>query len=210
MTISYHSEAVNINGPYTLSGTLTLPDDVGSKHSAILILGGSGNGDRNGNMKKLRTNLYNNLADVLSKNGYMTLRYDKRGVGKSEGCYYETGVSDLIADAISAIRYLKSINNVKIDSIFLLGHSEGALLAPAVYEQENVNGLILLCGSELSGKNLLPQQTQLLIQEINQLTGFKYYLFKILNVQKKVKKQFESILQKSVAYKSRCYSISIC
>lgn len=118
-----------------------------------MIIGGSGNGDRNGNMKKIQTNLYNNLAESLTNSGYITLRYDKRGVGKSEGCYYEAGVNDFLADAIRVTRFLKSIEDVNLDSIFLLGHSEGALLAPAVYEKEKVNGLILLCGSEIPGRN---------------------------------------------------------
>ena len=67
-----------------LSGTLTLPSAEGV-YPAVLMIPGSGQVDRDENARKLPINAFRQISDYLVRQGYATLRYDKRGVGASQG-----------------------------------------------------------------------------------------------------------------------------
>ncbi|WP_039786173.1 acyl-CoA thioester hydrolase, partial [Actinoalloteichus spitiensis] len=73
-----------------LAGTLTLPAGPGP-HPAVLLLHGSGPLDRDGNTPKLPTNLGPALASALAANGIATLRYDRRGAGRTPGVWQAAG-----------------------------------------------------------------------------------------------------------------------
>ena len=73
-----------------LAGTLAIPEGEGPFPAAIII-GGSGPFDRNGDVDprsgedyKL-SSTYQDIAQALSREGFVTLRYDKRGIGNSTG-----------------------------------------------------------------------------------------------------------------------------
>jgi uncharacterized protein len=89
----------------TLNGTLALPDYSQEKYPAVLIIQGSGKLDRDGNDSKgkFKLNLYKQLAQFVASLGFITLRYDNRGVGQSEGDYIAAGMWDLVHDAQNAI-----------------------------------------------------------------------------------------------------------
>ena len=75
-----HSTEVPLNG---LSGTLlelTVREDL----CIALIISGSGPTDRDGNNPSLKNNSLKLLAEALAENGIASLRYDKRGVGRSD------------------------------------------------------------------------------------------------------------------------------
>jgi len=78
------SEPATLTTPTgTLYGTLTTPSAC-SPLPVVLIIAGSGPTDRNGNdLPSLDTNAYSELADALADHGIASLRYDKRGIGKS-------------------------------------------------------------------------------------------------------------------------------
>jgi hypothetical protein len=67
----------------TLEGSLIVPNEKRSVPVA-LIISGSGPTDRDGNNTAMINNSLKMLAEALSKNGIATLRYDKRGIGKSQ------------------------------------------------------------------------------------------------------------------------------
>ncbi|WP_243299797.1 alpha/beta hydrolase family protein [Bacillus litorisediminis] len=190
------SEGVTIHGAYPLSGTLTYPEDTAKSAPAILIIPGTGKSDRDGNVKRMKMNLYKDLAEYFTSRGFITLRYDKRGTHQSGGNFYETGVYDLIDDAANCIGFLQDHPKVNKNKILILGHSEGALLAPAVHKQKPVAGLILLAGAAEPSNQLLPRQSEIALSEIEQTKGFKGWLFKVLNVTEKAKKQNKAIMKK--------------
>ena len=74
----------------TLAGTVTLPDAQGTFPGVVLVPG-SGQVDRNENAKKLAINAFSEIAADLASKGIASLRYDKRGVGESQGDFWETG-----------------------------------------------------------------------------------------------------------------------
>lgn len=189
-------QIVTIESTFKIKGTLTIPGNENEKSPAILIIAGSGNGDRDGNVKGLNMNLYKDLANFLTKLGFVTLRYDKRGVNESEGNFLEAGIWDFIEDAKACLQFLKNCSSVDSERITILGHSEGALLAPAVYHGEDVAGLILLAGAAEPSETLFPKQREMAKKEIAATKGFKGWLYKRLKVIEKMDKQQEAIMGK--------------
>jgi len=127
-----------------LYGTLLAPSAKTNK--VVLIISGSGATDRDGNTKPLYTNdALKKLAEELTSLGYATLRYDKRGVGKSisnalkaEDLRFEHNISD----AGAWILFLKK----KYTDITVIGHSQGALVGMLAIQKNGVNGFISLAG----------------------------------------------------------------
>ena len=75
----------SVNGSKTY-GTLEVPaHSHGERLAAALLISGSGPNDRNGNDPGLRVSAgtLQLLADLLARQGIMTLRYDKYGAGKT-------------------------------------------------------------------------------------------------------------------------------
>lgn len=194
-----NSHEVIIQGQYPISGTLTIPEETSDTFPAVLIISGSGKGDRDGNLKRMKMNIYKDLADFLTTKGFVTLRYDKRGVNKSGGSFVEAGISDFIDDASACVNFLQDQPKVDKERILILGHSEGALIAPAVHKQVPVAGLILLAGAAEPSTDLMPRQNELAYVEMDQAKGFKGWLFKTLKVTAKAKKQNEKIFNKVAA-----------
>jgi pimeloyl-ACP methyl ester carboxylesterase len=190
--VSIQQDVTFRSGPLHLAGTLTLPDGEGP-WPGVLLIPGSGRVDRNENAKKLPIDALREIARYLAEQGVATLRYDKRGVGASEGNYYDTGFYDNVSDASSALAFLKSHERIRPDLTFLLGHSEGALIAIRLAGTgADVAGAILLAGTARPGDEVMQWQT---MQVVNGMHGFNKWLIDLLHmdVQKKQAKQLDKI-----------------
>lgn len=164
---------------YTLAGTLTLPDTTGPT-AGVLMLPGSGRTNRDDNANKLAPNLFPPLVRAPTARGLATFRYDKRGVGASEGDYWSTGFHDRLSDAVAAVVWLAEQPEIDARRVFVLGHSEGALLATRLAAgQAPVAGAVLLAGSAKSGEQILLWQGNRITQTI---TGFTEWLITALHI----------------------------
>jgi uncharacterized protein len=181
---------VTIQSKVALKGTVSFPVVVGKKNPAVLIIPGTGKLDRNGKInKKLDLKLYRQLAEFLSSIGFITLRYDKRGVGESEGDYLETGLWDLVDDTKAAVHYLKALPEVNSEKVIVLGHSEGATIGTAVAAREQLGGLILLAGAIERISEALKRQRDIATEDILNAKGFQGFLLRLLGTHKKVETQ---------------------
>jgi len=87
-------------------------------------------GDLDGSVKWMfpegtpKRNLFKDIAGFLNKNGYGTLRYDKRASGKSRGMFEDTDLDLIAKDVISVVRYAKKEYGLPVG---ILGQSEGGL-----------------------------------------------------------------------------------
>ncbi len=145
-----------------LFGTLTMPDRNG-KFPAVVLISGSGPQDRDETIFNHKPFLI--ISDYLTRNGIAVLRYDDRGVGKSGGNFSSATTEDFMKDALAAVEYLKSRNEVDRNKIGLIGHSEGGLIAPmAVASSDDVKFLVLLAPPGIPGKDLIPLQTELILK----------------------------------------------
>lgn len=196
----FTEERISISGKYNIGATLFKPSSPSkAKYPAVLLIAGSGKVDRDVNIAQMKTNIFKYLAEFFAEKGIISLRYDKRGCGESSGDYNEAGISDYIDDAVSALRHLKSHDLVDPGKVIILGHSEGAFIAPAVYAQETANGLILLCGGIKPGRELLPMQPQQLAREIQSLNGVKGFLLRFFRIDKLVLWQFNRVLNQCIS-----------
>jgi len=180
------------SGGIDLAGTLTLPDSDG-KFPAVLLVAGSGQVDRNENHKKITINAFRDIASYLAQKGIASLRYDKRGVGKSGGDYWSTGFHDNAEDALSALNFLKNQENIQPKRVFILGHSEGAFIAAKLAGNgAAAAGVVLLAGGAQSGEAELKWQA---VQVAKGLKGFSGWIIRTfhIDVLKAQRKQLEKI-----------------
>jgi pimeloyl-ACP methyl ester carboxylesterase len=151
----------------TLSGTLFQPLNT-DKSAVVLIIAGSGPTDRDGNSNMLpgKNNSLLQLADSLNRHGIASLRYDKRGVGKSKmapGLGEENmTINDMINDAIALCDWLK---NAGYTDIYIAGHSEGSLIGMMTAASIKAKGFISIAGAGRKAGDILKEQTK------GQLTG---------------------------------------
>lgn len=159
----YVEEEVTFASPgagVTLAGTLTLPKGPGPFPGVVLIAG-SGPQDRDESLANHRPFLL--LADTLTRKGIAVLRYDKRGIGQSTGNPDAATTMDLAADAEAAIAFLKSRKEIDASRIGLLGHSEGAIIAPYLAgRSKDVSWLVLLAAPATNGEQTLLNQSEMI------------------------------------------------
>ena len=159
----YHEEEISFSNAaagVTLAGTLTLPKGAGPFPSALLIAG-SGPNDRDEALASHRPFLV--LADHLTRKGIAVLRYDKRGIGKSTGSADKATTVDLASDAQAALAYLKTRKEIDPAKIALIGHSEGAMIAPLIASRtKDVAWVVLLAAPATVGEETLLNQSELI------------------------------------------------
>lgn len=114
----------------------------------VLIVPGSGPTDRDGNNPMgMKTDAYKLLAEKLSEERISTVRIDKRGMFGSAGAGDPnvTSAQAYVDDIHAWIDAIKTERGSKC--VFLLGHSEGALMVSlAAQGRKDVCGLILVSG----------------------------------------------------------------
>jgi hypothetical protein len=161
----YREEIVSFaNAPANvqLAGTLTLPKGPGPFPAAILVAG-SGPHDRDENLASHKPFFV--LADFLTREGIAVLRYDKRGIGASTGVLDSATTLDLASDTQAALAYLQTRKDIDQKKIGLIGHSEGAMIAPYVANRsQDVAWVVLLAPPATNGEATLINQSSLIGQ----------------------------------------------
>jgi len=157
---------------FILSATLLLPDEV-QPCATVVMVHGTGPLDRDENMEGQELDIFNTLADALAQAGIASIRYDKRGCGQSQGDYTRTGFYDLADDVCAAISHVRETEAVRDSAVYVLGHSEGTLLAPlAAQARKDVAGLILLSPAIAPIEAMLIRQAEWIQVAIDEGRGF--------------------------------------
>lgn len=163
------------------------------------MLHGSGPVDRDGNVKGMKMNAYNILAEFFATLGVPSITYDKRGAGASGGDFYHTGMKDLVNDGIAAVKAARQLPEIDPERVFLLGHSEGCTLLPAINNEVDAAGLIFIAGQADNVRNASEMQVKLLEEEVSNMKGFQGWLLRRLKIHKtsasKQRKLFDEIAQ---------------
>ncbi|MCR3955806.1 MAG: lysophospholipase [Gudongella sp.] len=154
-----------------IKGTLMLPEGEGPFKIAI-IHQGSGPTDRNGNSAIAGdNNSLRMLAEDLAEAGIASLRFDKRGIAKSmslieseEDLVFEDYVNDMIM-------WIEKVDlEERFSQIYLIGHSEGALISAAAAAQKEVAGFVSLAGVGEKASDTLRRQLSAQPEEITAMT----------------------------------------
>lgn len=159
-----------------LAGTLARPDS--DVRGAVVFLHGSGPLDRDENIAVQKLNVFNTIAADLAAIGVASLRYDKRGCGKSTGVYHDAGQTELLADARAALVWLKQ--QVPGTRYFAVGHSEGTLMGARLSLAEQLDGLVLLAPFVERLEPMLRHQAVEAEKAIAQMEGFGGWLNRLL------------------------------
>ena len=167
------------SGELTLAGTLAVPEVSGAV-PAVLMLPGSGQTDRDDNAKALAIDVFPQLSTAIERQGLATFRYDKRGVGASEGDYFSSDFDDRLTDAVAAVEWLRARPEVDASRVIALGHSEGALLSVRLAAgAAPVAGAVLLAGAAQAGEQILTWQGR---QIADSLTGVSKWVVRLLHI----------------------------
>jgi dipeptidyl aminopeptidase/acylaminoacyl peptidase len=147
----YVAEEVRVKTPagHTLAGTLTLPLDKNFPLpvGAVVTITGSGPQDRDENLGLEGFRPFRQFADSLARHGIAVLRMDDRGTGGSGGVFKGSTSADFSEDIRAGIAYLRTRPEIRADRLGVVGHSEGALIAPMVADKEpTLRCMVLLAG----------------------------------------------------------------
>jgi alpha/beta superfamily hydrolase len=124
--------------------TITIPKGKGPFPSVLLI---TGSGPQNRDEEILGHKSFAVIADHLTKNGFIVLRVDDRGMGKSTGDFSRSTTADFTKDANVSLDYLKHRKEVDVKHLGIIGHSEGGMIAPMIAsERKDIDFIILLAG----------------------------------------------------------------
>jgi alpha/beta superfamily hydrolase len=140
----YRSEEVIYKSPdqsLQYGGTITIPMGNGP-FPAVVLITGSGPQDRDETIFDHKP--FAVIADALTRDGFIVLRVDDRGIGNSTGNFYNSTTADFVKDVNTSVDYLKSRGEVDDGKIGLLGHSEGGMIAPMVAAQRKDIDFIVL------------------------------------------------------------------
>ncbi len=150
----------NAGAGVTLAGTLTLPQTP-PPHPAVVMITGSGAQDRDETVFGHKP--FWVIADYLSRRGVAVLRYDDRGYGQSTGDFKAATSEDFAGDVRAAVEFLKKRSGIDPSQIGLIGHSEGAIIAPMVAAQNpDIAFAVLLAASGVLGEEILYEQMALI------------------------------------------------
>ena len=134
-----------------------------TRSAAALLIPGSGKTDRDSDVRlplhqMLRGGITRQVSDALIGARVSTLRYDKRGVGASEGDYLSIGMAQRLTDARAALGWLAA--EAAGLPLLAVGHSEGTYYAAQLAAEGDVAGAVLLSGSARTGAEVLAWQTE--------------------------------------------------
>ena len=127
-----------------LHGIVTVPDGHKNNEKLPLLLICHGFG---GDLGYESDSVYKKISDLAIGEGYMTLRFDFDGHGKSGGSMEFMDLFREVLDGIEIIRYAQHREDV--DKITLLGHSQGGVVASVLagLYADVIDGLVLLAAA---------------------------------------------------------------
>ena len=162
-TKKYRNIVIDLGNGLKTNAQMTIPAIGNGTFPGVLLVPGSGAIDMNETIGYVRidnetgTKIYPpvrpffQIAEYLSDRGFVTLRYDKRGVGENNtildsNVWGNVTSNDLKQDAEKALDVLIQQPEVDANKITVLGHSEGTVVVPrvAIDNPDKVKNIILM------------------------------------------------------------------
>jgi uncharacterized protein len=162
-TKKYRNMVIDLGNGLKTNAQMTIPAIGNGPFPGVLLVPGSGAIDMNETVGYVRIDNetgakiyppvrpFFQIAEYLSDRGFVTLRYDKRGVGENNtildsNVWGNVTSDDLKQDAEKALDVLIQQPEVDANKITVLGHSEGTVVVPrvAIDNPDKVKNIILM------------------------------------------------------------------
>lgn len=172
----YTTETVRVPCPggFQLAGTLTKPLHASGPLPCVLTLSGSGLQDRDESLPIVSGyRPFRQVAEALAARGIATLRLDDRGFGQSGGDPTRATTADFADDARAALAWLRGRSDIDGAKLALVGHSEGAMIAPmvAAANEKGLAAIVLLAGPSRTGRRVIEYQMRQALMQGGALKG---------------------------------------
>jgi alpha-beta hydrolase superfamily lysophospholipase len=156
-TVKYRELVIDLGNGVQTNAQLTIPAVGNGPFPAVLLVHGSGTTDRDEYLPPMVTGTGNEsrpfwqIAEYLAERGFVVLRYDKRGIGENGtildlDTYANAIVQQFQSDAEAALNVLIQQPEVDRGRITIIGHSEGAIIAPRIAAERlgDVQNVVLM------------------------------------------------------------------
>lgn len=131
---------------HEIPATLTLPTGEGPFPAVIMLHG-------NGSNRHEAGNAYDYFAPELAKAGIASIRFDYIGNGDSKEDYIDFTYDKAIDDAMVCYEHLKSLGNIDMEKVAIMGWSQGGRLALLTAARNPVFTTVLTWAGALDQKN---------------------------------------------------------
>ena len=147
-------------GERALPATLALPKGDGP-FPAVVLVHGSGPHDRDETIGPNKPFL--DIARGLAAQGIAVLRYEKRTKARPQD--FASGMfgvdEETTNDAVQAVATLRGIDGIDPKRVFVLGHSQGGMMAPRIAAKSgHVAGLVLMAAPSRSLLDIVIEQNR--------------------------------------------------
>jgi len=172
----YHSDSVeydNADRTVHLGATLSYPAK-GGPFPAVILITGSGTQDRDETLSGHKP--FAVIADYLTRRGYAVLRVDDRHAGLSTGDVSRiVTTEDFAKDVETSLTWLKAQKQIDPLKIGLIGHSEGAMIAPMLAARRRDIAFIISLAGPGNGRETLIYQTLEPLKQMHASDGYIAY-----------------------------------
>jgi len=153
----------------SLGSALALPPQTQPVRAAALFIGGSGTHDRHGIGGGIDLG-YHEVLDLLASFGVASLRFDKRGAGRTKlgKDTRDASFGQVVGDASCALAFRRAHPETRGVPTILIGHSEGGLVAlELAVVNTDIAGVAVLSTAGRSIDKVLADQLMQFAREAN-------------------------------------------
>ncbi|MGO4389051.1 alpha/beta fold hydrolase [Microvirga sp. 2YAF29] len=113
---------------------------------------------------------YRQLIESMSRDGFVTMRVEKSGMGDSEGeACAKVDMQTEVEGYVAGLKDLKTKAYVNPEKVFIVGHSIGGIVGPLIAEREPVRGIAAAAtvGSTWFEYELINRRRQLKLESVS-------------------------------------------
>ena len=144
---------------FGIGATVSRPEKGAARVPAVILAGGPGRQDRDETLYGVP--IFGHLAGALAEAGYLVVRYDKRGVGRSGGRIEHAGLAEYAEDLVGIVSWLRRRKDVDPERIAVLTHGEGSAVGlTAAGREKKIKALGLLAAPGATGRDVVIEQQQ--------------------------------------------------
>lgn len=150
---------------FSLGATVTAVAAPVARNPAVIFVSSPGPQDRD--LISYGVPIYAQLAGTVSDAGYVAVRYDARGVGRSGGRAEAARLSEYADDVVGVVRWLRRRRDIDERRITIVAHGDaGPIAMLAASREKNIAGLVLLASPGRPGREVTLERQQLALSRL--------------------------------------------